>query len=230
MSSSPDGATTHIGILGGTFDPPHIGHLILAEEASYQLSLNAVYFVPAGDPPHKRDRRLTPVIHRLAMTELAIQGNSHFCLSRLDAERPGPHYTIDMVRLMREQFPAGAELYFLMGLDSLRDLPNWYDADRLVANCRLVALSRHDVQLDWDQLERALPGIRRRVILLDMPELEIASHKLQERVRRGFPIRYQVPDAVLTYIYEHNLYRNGPGPAEDEVPTVQHDRTSQAGR
>jgi nicotinate-nucleotide adenylyltransferase len=92
-------------------------------------------------------------------------------------------------------------------MDSLRDLPTWYKADWLVEHVRLVALSRHDVALDWEQLETALPGVRRRVIILDMPELEIASHVLQERVRRGQPIRHQVPRAVEAYIHKHNLYR-----------------------
>ncbi|HIC88581.1 MAG TPA: nicotinate (nicotinamide) nucleotide adenylyltransferase, partial [Anaerolineae bacterium] len=123
-----------IGILGGTFDPPHIGHLILAEEAYHQLHLDCVYFVPAGDPPHKRHLHLSPVEDRLRMVTLAIADNPHFVVSRIDADRPGPHYTIDMVRLLRDSLPPGTELFFLMGLDSLADLPNWHDPDRLVAN------------------------------------------------------------------------------------------------
>ena len=112
-----------------------------------------------------------------------------------------------MVRLLRDSLPAGSELFFLMGSDSLRDLPNWHLADRLVANCRLVALARHDVTLDWEYLEGALPGLHARVIQLDMPELEIASHILQERIRTGQPIRYQVPEAVEAIIAAEGLYR-----------------------
>lgn len=196
-----------IGIFGGTFDPIHIGHLILAEEAWYQLKLDCIFLVPAGDPPHKRNRRLTPVAHRIHMAELATADIDYICVSRLDADRPGPHYTSDMVRLVRQRVGPDAEIYFLMGLDSLRDLPTWHEAAWLVENCKLVALNRHDVELDWDQLEAALPGIREKVIILDMPELEIASHTIQERVRRGQPIRHQVPKAVEEYIYSHNLYR-----------------------
>ncbi|MCD6289122.1 MAG: nicotinate-nucleotide adenylyltransferase [Anaerolineae bacterium] len=197
-----------IGVLGGTFDPPHIGHLILAEEAWSQLELARVLLVPAGDPPHKRGQPLSPAFHRVRMVELAVADNPHLELSRVDVDRPGPHYSIDMVHLLKEQLDDDVDLYFLMGLDSLADLPHWYRAADLVATCRLVALSRPDVHLDWAYLENALPGIRERVILLDMPELEIASHVLQQRVRQGRPIRYQVLPNVEEYIYRHNLYRS----------------------
>lgn len=195
-----------VGILGGTFDPPHMGHLILAEEARDQLHLDVVLFVPAGDPPHKRGRPLTPVEHRLTMVSLAIANNEAFYLSRVDADRPGPHYTVDMVRIIRDQYPPDVNLYFLMGFDSLADLPNWYHPEELVAMCQLVALTRFDVTLDWDYLQSCLPGIRERVCLLDMPELELASHVIQARVRARRTIRYQVPPAVEAYIYKHRLY------------------------
>ncbi len=197
----------HIGIFGGTFDPIHIGHLILAEEAWFQLKLDRIYIVPAGNPPHKQDRRLSPVEDRVRMAELATEDIDYIKVSRIDADRPGPHYTADMVRLVRERVGNGIEVYFLMGLDSLRDLPTWSEAAWLVENCRLVALNRHDVDLDWAALDAALPGLSERVIILDMPELEIASHKIQQRVRTGQPIRHQVPRAVEEYIYEHALYR-----------------------
>ena len=201
------GACHRIGVFGGTFDPIHIGHLILAEEAWFQLKLDCVYLVPAGDPPHKQDRRLTRVEHRIRMAELATAEIDYLQVSRIDADRPGPHYTVDMVRLLRQQVGPAVEIYFLMGMDSLRDLPKWYDPAWLVENCTLVALSRHDVELDWEKLNAALPGIRDRVIILDMPELEIASHAIQARVRDGQPIRHQVPRAVEAYIYKHGLYK-----------------------
>lgn len=199
-------AALHVGILGGSFDPVHIGHLILAEEAREQLDLALIYFVPAGDPPHKRDRRLAPVEERLRMVELAVADNASFRLSRVDADRPGPHYTIDMVQIIQNQLPPGSELYFLMGFDSLADLPKWHQPAQLIAACHLVALTRPDIELDWEQLEAALPGIRDRVTLLDMPELEIASHQLRERVRQGRSLRYLVPDAVREYIRAQGLY------------------------
>jgi nicotinate-nucleotide adenylyltransferase len=206
MPSRPE-AHGRVGVFGGTFDPIHIGHLILAEEAWFQLALDQVILVPAGDPPHKQGRRLSPVEDRLRMCELAAAGIDYLTISRIDADRPGPHYTVDMVRILRDQLSPATDLYFLMGMDSLRDLPTWYHASWLVENCKLVALSRHDVTIDWAPLETALPGIRDRVVILDMPELEIASHAIQERVRTGRPIRHQVPRAVEEYIYTHGLYR-----------------------
>lgn len=197
-----------IGVFGGTFDPIHIGHLILAEEAWFQLKLDRVYMVPAGDPPHKQDRRLTPVEDRIAMCRLATADIDYITISRIDADRPGPHYTSDMVRLVGQAAGEDAEIYFLMGMDSLRDLPRWHEAAWLVENCRLVALSRHDVTLDWEKLEAELPGVREQVIILDMPELEIASNAIQRRVRNGQTIRHQVPRAVEEYIYIKQLYKD----------------------
>ena len=201
------GRACRIGIFGGTFDPIHIGHLILAEEAWYRLQLDCVYLVPAGDPPHKQRQTLSPVEDRIAMCRLATGDVDHMRVSRIDADRTGPHYSVDMVRLVRQALGERAEIFFLMGMDSLRDLPMWHEPAWLVENCRLVALSRHDVELDWATLEAALPGIRTRVIILDMPELEIASHTLRARVRRGEPIRHQVPRAVEDYIRTRVLYR-----------------------
>lgn len=197
-----------IGIFGGTFDPIHIGHLILAEEAWFQLKLDCIYLIPAADPPHKRNRKLSSAHHRLKMLELATNDIDYLHISRVDVDRPGPHYTSDMVRILRKQLGDDVDLYFLMGMDSLRDLPTWHEAMWLVENCKLVALSRHDVELDWSKLNAALPGIQQRVIILDMPELEIASNNLQTRVRNEQPIRHQVPRAVEKYIYEHRLYRD----------------------
>ncbi len=196
-----------IGVFGGTFDPIHVGHLILAEEAWYQLKLDCIYLAPAGDPPHKQERKLTPVQHRVCMAELATADVEYLTVSHIDASRSGPHYTADMVRLLREQVGPDVEIYFLMGMDSLRDLPGWHEATWLVENCRLVALSRHDVALDWESLEAALPGVLERVIILDMPEIEIASHIIQARVHNGQPIRHQVPRLVEAYIFKHGLYK-----------------------
>ncbi len=195
-----------IGVFGGTFDPIHIGHLVLAEEAWYELKLAKVLFVPAGDPPHKRGRRLTPGHHRARMVRLAIEDNPYFELDRTDLDRPGPHYAVDMIHLIKEKLGEGAEIYFLVGLDSLIDLPNWHRPRDLLASCHFVALSRYGYWLDWEELEVALPGIREKVHILDMPELEIASHVLQQRVREGKPIKYQVPKKVEEYILDNGLY------------------------
>ena len=205
--SPSNGPTRRVGILGGTFDPIHMGHLILAEEARDQLGLSLVYFVPAGDPPHKRERRLAPVELRLRMIELAIAGNEAFQASRVDADRPGPHYTLDMVKMFAERIAPDSILFFLMGYDSLAELPTWHRASDLVAACQLVALRRFNVPLDWDYLEAKLPGIRQRVTLLDMPELEISSHDIQERVRATRSNRYLLPDPVRHFIARQMLYR-----------------------
>ncbi len=197
-----------IGVFGGTFDPIHIGHLILAAEARFQLQLDQIVLAPAGDPPHKPDNPISSLHHRLAMCRLAIADDNEISISLIDAERPGPHYTSDMLRLFRKRVGVEAQLYFLMGLDSLRDLPTWHEPEWLVHNCRLVALRRHDVEIDWEVLEEELPGVRERVIVLDMPELDVASSSLRERVRTGRPICYQVPRAVEGYILEQGLYRS----------------------
>lgn len=196
-----------IGVFGGTFDPIHIGHLILVEEARYQLRLDEVVLAPAGDPPHKPDSPISALHHRLAMCRLAVADEDEIGISLIDAERPGPHYTSDMLRLFRKEMDADAQIFFLMGLDSLRDLPTWHEPEWLVRNCRLVALRRHDVEIDWGNLEAVIPGVRERVDVLEMPELEIASSALRERVRTEQPIRFQVPRAVECYILEQGLYR-----------------------
>lgn len=197
-----------VGLLGGSFDPPHIGHLILAEEARDLLGLDRVLFAPAGQQPLKQGQKVTPVEDRVRMSELAIAGNPAFALSRGDVDRPGPHYTVDLIAIIAAQLPPNAELYFLMGFDSLRDLPKWREPEKLIRIAHLVALTRPDTPIDWDSLGAALPGVRERVRLLDMPELEIASRDLRERVRVGRSIRYMVTDAVEAYIEGKGLYKN----------------------
>ncbi len=196
-----------LGILGGTFDPIHIGHLILAEEAWHQLGLDKVLLTPAADPPHKRDQGKSPAEHRVRMVELAIADNPHLALSRVDVDRPGPHYTLDMVQLLLKQHGPGIELYFLMGLDSLVDLPTWHKPLDLMQQCHLVAFSRPDAEFDWTTLEAALPGIRSRVVLLPMPLLQISGSDLRQRARHGQPLRYQVLPQVEQYIQQQKLYQ-----------------------
>ena len=211
MPSTPDvpadETPRRVGIFGGTFDPIHIAHLILVEEARYCLQLDQVLLVPAGDPPHKQGREVSPVEDRVRMCELAAAEADYLAVSRVDADRPGPHYSADMVELLQQRLGAGVQFFFLIGLDSLRDLPTWHEPARLMQSCMLVALSRHDVDIDWAALERALPGIRERVILLDMPELEISGSLLRQRVRSGAPIRFQTTKAVEEYVYRRGLYR-----------------------
>ncbi len=200
-------AGARVGIFGGTFDPIHLGHLILAEEARIQLGLDRVYLVPAGDPPHKQDRPITAVEHRVRMVELATTDAPQLWASRIDADRPGPHYSLDMVRLLRQAIGSTVELYFLIGLDSLRDLPTWHAPQQLLDEVTIVAFTRPNVELTWQSLNRTLPGIEARVILLEMPALGIASSTLRQRVQSGISIQFQVARAVESYIEKHGLYR-----------------------
>ena len=195
------------GVFGGTFDPIHIAHLILAEEARYELQLDVVYLLPAADPPHKQGNPISPVADRLRMCELATADADYLRVSRIDIDRPGPHYSADTVQLLQEELGKEARIFFLVGMDSLRDLPSWHEPERLLAQCTLAALSRAGVEIDWVTLEAALPGIREQVLILDMPQLEIAGRDIRARVREGRPIRYQAPKVVEEYVYVHGLYR-----------------------
>ncbi len=198
-----------LGILGGTFDPIHFGHLLAAEEARIALHLNRVLFAPAGDPPHKQGHPILPVEHRLAMVRLAIQDNPAFAISRVDIDRPGPHYTLDMIHLLREEWGTGAdETFFIMGVDSLAHLPTWHQPARLVEICRLAVVARPGFRADLAELQTALPGISYRLDWVEMPVLGISSSDLQRRVREGQSIRYQVPAAVARYVGENGLYRD----------------------
>jgi len=196
-----------IGILGGTFDPVHMGHLVLAETARDTLRLDQVHFVPAADPPHKQGQVIAQKMDRLAMLELAVASNPTFSISLIDLERPGPHYTADMVELVRKRLEPEDELWFLMGLDSLIDFPNWQDPDRIRRTARLAAATRPRYEINWTPLEGALPGIMHEVTLLPMPGVSIASQNIRRKIQHGSSIRYLVPEAVRDYIIEKTLYR-----------------------
>ncbi len=194
-----------VGILGGTFDPPHIGHLILGEYARDALGLAPLLYVPAADPPHKQDEDNTPIDHRMAMLQLALGGNPHFEISRVDVDRPGPHYSLDTVKIIQQTYPQ-AEIYFVMGGDSLRDLPAWHRPQELIQLCELVVMRRPFAEAWPDMHEDVLPGLSRRVIMMDTPVLEISSTAIVRRLQARRSVRYLVPDAVLAYIWEHRLY------------------------
>lgn len=195
-----------VGLLGGTFDPVHIGHLILAETARERLRLDHVYFVPAADPPHKRGQVMTPATERLAMLHLAIDDNPTFSISLTDLQREGPHFTADMLEIMRRQLGESVELWFLMGLDSLIDLPTWRDPERIRRLARLAVAIRPGYVVDWVPLESALPGIFHDVTQLAMPGVSIASHQLRQQIQEGHSVRYQIPEGVRRYIGQKRLY------------------------
>ncbi|MFZ5910923.1 MAG: nicotinate-nucleotide adenylyltransferase [Chloroflexota bacterium] len=196
-----------LGIFGGTFDPPHLGHLILAQEACAQLDLARLLWVLTPIPPHKLGQAITPPEYRLAMLELAVRDDPAFEVSRVELDRPGPHYTADTLRLLAERFPS-ADLVLLIGGDSLRDLPTWRFAPDLVAACREIGVMRRPgASVDLSALERQIPGAQARVRFVDAPLLEIASSEIRRRIRQGKPFRYYLSPAVYEYILEKHLYR-----------------------
>ncbi len=196
-----------VGILGGTFDPPHIGHLVLAEYAVSALALDCVLFVPAGDPPHKWRVRVG-IEHRLPMLESAIADNDRFTISRVDIDRPGPHYTLDTVKILQQQQPE-TEFFFLMGGDSLYNLPGWYQPKELIRLCKLAVMARPGSPMPPELKETLLPGLADRVEIIDSPMLGFSSTEVADRLEAGKSVRYLVPDSVLAYIQLNGLYRNG---------------------
>ena len=196
-----------IGIFGGTFDPPHLGHLILAAEACTQLGLERLLWVLTPDPPHKQGQSIVPIEHRLKMVQLAITGNPQFELSTVDLIRPGPHYALDTVQILAGQNP-GKKLVYLMGGDSLRDLPAWHRPADFVSACDLIGVMRRPGDtVDLAELEKILPGLASKVRFVKAPLLDIAAHEIRRRVAEGKPFRYFLSGQVYTYIIKHNLYR-----------------------
>lgn len=198
-------AYTKIGIFGGTFNPPHLGHLILAETSADALQLERVFFVPASNPAHKLDMKLVSAEHRYQMVKLAIAGNPRFEVSRADMDRPGPHYTLEMIQIFRDQYP-NAEIYFLMGSDSLRDFLSWSRPADILEMTQLVVMQRPDMYPDLAMLTRHIPRLLERVYFLDAPEIEISSTDIVAHLKQRLSVRYRVPDSVLAYLTEYKLY------------------------
>lgn len=196
------------GILGGTFDPVHIGHMAMAEEARRRLELDEVLFIPAGRPWLKVDKHISPARHRVNMVRLAIDGRPYLRLSKMEIERAGPTYTVDTIAQLKSQMSPADELYFILGWDNLEDLPRWKEPARLISLCRLVSVPRAGSPVpDPDALEAAVPGLSKRLIMLDKPEIDISASVIRQRVSRGLSIEYLVPEAVAGYIAEQGLYR-----------------------
>jgi nicotinate-nucleotide adenylyltransferase len=195
---------TRLGLLGGTFDPPHYGHLVLAQEAAWQLQLGRVLWVPARQNPLKEGGVSTDVEDRCAMVALAIADNPLFELSRLDIDRPPPSYTAD---LLRELQAPGRELYFLVGADVLPELPRWRSPDEILRLSRLVVINRPEAPPpDLESLEGTLPAARGRVDVVVGPGVAVSARELRAHVAAGRPIRYLTPPSVERYIREHRLY------------------------
>lgn len=196
-----------VGLFGGTFDPPHIGHLILAAEASHRLALDCVLWIVTPDPPHKLGRIISPLELRLAMVQAAVAAQPAFRISRVELDRPGPHYSADTVALVARELP-GADLFYLMGGDSLHDLPTWVrPMDFLDGLAGVGVMRRPQDQVDLSGLESKLPGITAKVHFVDAPLIEISSTDIRERVAQGRPYRYFVPELVYSWIEQNGLYR-----------------------
>ena len=193
-----------VGVMGGTFDPVHHGHLVAASEAAAMFDLDEVVFVPTGKPSFKQSQPVSEAEHRYLMTVIATASNPRFWVSRVDVDRPGLTYTVDTLRDLKSQRP-GADLFFITGADAVAQILTWKDADELFAMAHFVAVTRPGHALSVD----GLPGDR--VSVLEIPALAISSSDVRERAKAGKPVWYLVPDGVVQYIGKHRLYR---GPDE----------------
>ena len=199
--------TELLGIFGGTFDPPHIGHLILAAEALQQLQLTRVLWVLTPQPPHKPDPDITAMPQRLEMLKRALGSTPRFELSTVEIDRPGPHYSLDTVDLLQARYPS-ARLMLLIGADSLRDLPTWHRSDELATALHSFGVMRRPgVELDLTELEKALPGLKNKIRFFETPQLEISSTSIRERIACGGHFRFYLPPSVYDYIQQNKLYR-----------------------
>jgi nicotinate-nucleotide adenylyltransferase len=198
----------NVGVLGGTFDPVHSGHLVIAEEARKKLRLNRVIFIPTGQPWLKNDREITPAVHRVEIVRLAIDEKDYFEMSTIEVDRPGPSYSVDTVAVLNRKLGNDAQIYFLIGWDSLAELSQWHEPQRLIKLCKLVAITRPGLRRpDLKSLESSIPGITRSVVWLDMPPIDISSSDIRDRVAHGRSIGGLVPGEVERYIKENGLYR-----------------------
>ncbi len=197
----------NIGVLGGTFDPVHNGHLIVAEEARTRLNLAEVLFVPAGQPWLKVGIPISPAEHRLQMLRLALADQPHFKLSTIEIERAGPSYSVDTIAELQGKIGDGDELFFILGWDSLASLSQWREVSRLIKLCYLVVVPRPgSSRPNLKALEASIPGISQRVMLIDKLEIDISASAIRERIARGLSVRHLVPEPVNRYIKQHGLY------------------------
>ena len=197
--------TRRLGLLGGTFDPPHYGHLLAAQEVASQLELERVLFLPARQNPLKRGESISRAEDRWEMVTRAIADNPLFEASRLDMDRPPPSYTVDLLHALKEP---GRELFFLVGADILPELPRWRSPAAILRLARLAAVNRPgSPALDLDRLEVELPGARERIDLVPIPGVAISGREMRDRVRAGRSLRYLTPSAVERYIESRGLYR-----------------------
>ena len=193
-------------MLGGSFDPIHLGHLIAAEETARQLQLDQVLLTPAKDQWRKPDRDLVLAPDRLAMVRLAVAGNPRLGVSEVDLRREGSSYTKDTLADLDAEFAGGADLFFVLGFDAVTDLPNWREPARILQLATLVTVVRPGYSIPWEALEAVSPQARDRIRPITMPEVGISSTEVRRRLAAGESVRYWVPDTVIDYIHQHHLY------------------------
>ena len=196
-----------VGLLGGTFDPVHVGHLIMAEATRDALGLDWIEFIPARIPPHKADEAVTDTRHRVGMLQAAIGGNAAFRLNPIELDRPGPSFTVDTLAALTECRPHDA-FHFIIGSDSLNDLPKWREPVRIAALAELAVVIRPGNEPALADLEAAVPGISGRIAMVDAPLLDISSTRLRAQIQANRSVRYQTPDAVIAYIDRERVYRS----------------------
>ncbi len=199
-----------VGLLGGTFDPPHLGHLMIAETARVALQLESVLFVPAGEPWLKSGQQITAATHRLRMVELAVADNPYFHVCDCEIRRSGATYTVDTLHELRSAYPGDAELYFIVGSDVLCEFHRWKEPESILALCRLAVIERPGGPSDgMETLARRFPSAiaNGAVVSLAGPRVDFSASELRRTLATGRSVRYQVPDAVAQYITEHHLYR-----------------------
>ncbi len=201
-------ASLSVGLMGGTFDPIHMGHLVTAEEARQQFELDYVIFVPTGTPPHKERGKITLPEHRYLMTSLAVMSNPAFYVSSVEMDSEGPTYTIDTVRHFSCDEHGPPELFFITGADAILDIFTWKDYEELLRLCTFIAVSRPGYSLEKfrETLDKHCPGMKNKVHLLEIPALAVSSTFIRERVTLGKTIKYLTPEPVEQYIRKHGLY------------------------
>jgi nicotinate-nucleotide adenylyltransferase len=196
-----------IGVLGGTFDPVHRGHIAMAEEVKKELALDEMFLIPAGRPVSKTALPITPAGHRLEMLRLGILKRPHLKLSTIEIERPGPSYTVDTLAELEKIYGENCAIYFVLGWDSLAKLPEWHEPGGIVARCYLVAVPRPGFNRpSLDVLEKDLPGISKKVVIMERPRLDISASAIREMAAGGQKIDRYVPGPVAEYIKKNKLY------------------------
>ncbi len=209
MSEQQLDRVKRIGVFGGTFDPPHVGHLAAAEHVRQVHHLDQVIFVPVGKPPHKASDRLTSARHRYLMTVLATLENPHFTVSRVEIDRRGISYTVDTLRQLRAEFGEENEYFFLIGYDALNAFHTWREPEQILQMCRLIALARPGYSLHElpEKLGSLYTDFRDRIIIAEMPQFDVSSREIREQIAEGASVRYRVHELVLNYIERFGLYR-----------------------